>query len=697
MEPPTTATAPTTGLGTSNLTPEMLVRAAFDGFHSHDPLFVKPFVDQLEWREEPVPHLYLHGGYEDTDHRLSMYLPPASRYEGRFFQVVLPISGTEHAATLGLLGGMGGSIGFAADSGAILLESNMGRPSPDPGPDPTIPGYRGSAVAARFARAVAAAVYGPHRPFGYVYGGSGGAFKTIACVEQVPDVWDGAVPFVQGCPMSIPNSFAAQAHAMRVLRRALPSIVDALEPGGSGDIYAGLDTTEREALAEATRFGIPPGIWFDANRVMSSYTTMWAAFAAPIRAADPSYFDDFWNVPGYLGHDQRDSLLSDRVVASMTVVETITASRAGELGLPLPMSHLFGGGSPEAIIGLRVDSLPESGAFGAVLEVDSGVDAGLQCLVSSLVGDIVCLNGGIGGDLTGITAGDRVTLDNSDYLAFQSLPRHQVADGYVGFEQYVEGGRPIFPQRARLIGPKITRGTWGHHQSGRFRAKVISVASMWDEAAYPWQADWYRRQVEAVHGAAVDEHHRIWFVEHAMHGSPSPMVVPGDLPRPSRLTRTVDYCGLLEQAVRDVVKWVEFGIAPPANSNYDLDGAQVRLHGWGDARGGIQPTAALTVDGRDVIRTRVGAEVKYEGRVAVPAGTGTVVAVEFDFLGDGDFPHRVESIDGTLPCLEVAASFRFEVPGTYFSCMRVTSHRNSDLESPYARVQNIARVRVIVE
>ena len=65
-------------------------------------------------------------------------------------------------------------------------------------------------------------MYGGHRPYGYVYGGSGGAFKTMSCFENRIDVWDGAVPFVHGSPISMQNLFTVQAHAIRILRANSP-------------------------------------------------------------------------------------------------------------------------------------------------------------------------------------------------------------------------------------------------------------------------------------------------------------------------------------------------------------------------------------------------------------------------------------------------------------------------------------------
>jgi hypothetical protein len=36
------------------------------------------------------------------------------------------------------------------------------------------------------------------------------------------------------------------------------------------------------------------------------------------------------------------------------------------------------------------------------------------------------------------------------------------------------------------------------------------------------------------------------------------------------------------------------------------------------------------------------------------------------------------------------------VPGTYFPAVRVVANRNGDQTSPYARIQNLARARIVV-
>jgi hypothetical protein len=168
------------------------------GPDSIDPLFTQPYVDVDEWRDVPVRHRYVHGGFADTETRFSMYLPPADVYEGRFSQHITPVPDSEHLAQEAT--GEQDRIGFAISSGGYFLETNGGGASGRPGAsvDPTIAAYRANAASARYSRVVAARMYGEHRPYGYAYGGSGGGYRTIGSAENTSGVWDGFVPYVMG-------------------------------------------------------------------------------------------------------------------------------------------------------------------------------------------------------------------------------------------------------------------------------------------------------------------------------------------------------------------------------------------------------------------------------------------------------------------------------------------------------------------
>jgi PKD domain len=660
----------------------------------NDSDYTKPYLDVDEWRDEPVRHRYVHGGFEGTDLRFSYYFPPEEQYAGRFFQPILAVSGTEHAFGSSIRPGMGGSIAFAVDSGAYLVESNLGSLTPYPGEDGTVTGYRASAAAAQYSRILAAEMYGEHRPFGYCYGGSGGGFKTMSCMENT-DVWDGGVPFIIGSPMALPNVFAVQAHAMRILWEKFPQIVDALDPGGSGDMYAGLSAEEREALEEVTRMGFPPRAWFDVRRIAQGYTGVWSMLGNNMMKYDPTYFEDFWNVPGYLGANPPESLLQARIQHKTTVIKPIMADEAGEYALDTGVAIFRTEAMADIPIALKLEGLPEGSLMGAMLSMTSGNAAGHNFWIISAHDDIVVTGQGETEfrALSGVGAGDEVLIDNSVYLAFQTYHRHQVHPDFRVWDQFCVAGQPVYPQRPNVIGPQFSFPGAGSVQSGRFSGKVIVVECLMDEAAYPWQAAWYDELVHKVQPHA-DDKFRLWYVDNAMHMPPQ--AAPDD-PRPVRTTRIVSYGGVLEQALRDLSAWVEKGMAPPASTTYQVIDGQVFVPGEASERKGVQSTVEVTANGRARADVAVGEEVHFAALVEAPPGTGTVVSAEWDFDGSGEFTVSSSVLDGSCNLLNVTATHTFTEPGTYFPALRVRTQRHSDTRKPHARIENLGRVRVVVE
>ena len=149
-------------------------------------------------------HLYVHGGFTGTDAKFSFCFPPEDEYQGRFFQATHQLLAGEEATAR--------NVGFALASGGYSVQTNMGgRDNPRSAEesafgqsDTTIRGYRVNAEAAKYSRVVAAEIYGPHRTYGYLYGGSGGAYQTVTSAEMTTGVWDGFVPYVMGSPSPSP-------------------------------------------------------------------------------------------------------------------------------------------------------------------------------------------------------------------------------------------------------------------------------------------------------------------------------------------------------------------------------------------------------------------------------------------------------------------------------------------------------------
>lgn len=665
-----------------------------------DPRFNDPyvFVDIDELRQVPLPHRFVHGGFRGTDARFAFYFPDSGQYQGRFFH------GPIHQ--LRLTGELASreELEFTFDSGAYLVETNNGgnescltaRDCLTGRYDPTIRGYRVAAAAAKFSRVLAAQTYGAHRPYGYLYGGSGGAYMTLSSAEHTRGVWDGFVPFVIGNPLAIPGHYTVRIHALRVLRlrNKWPEIMDAVDPGGSGDPYATLNTEEAAALREATRLGFPLRGWWNHATMTGGALSVVGAY---IPLMDPSYAEDFWTKPGYLGTDPSSSVAAARIQHPATVV-------AATPGVPPPPYEALGPAYNYYIVGQYVvglppkafvlSSLPAGDLEGADLVITSGPGTGKSCplfVVDRKLNTVACGPNSDPAVINSIEAGDGVRIDNSSYLAMQTHHRHQVpTPDLYGWNQFRRGGNgtPIYPQRDVLLGPA---GAWhasGSISNGRFHGKMIVVENLMDADAFPWSADWYRTKAKAALGERLDDHFRLWFTDHAQHGDTAPSGGEGT-------ARTVDYRGVLQQALRDLSAWVEKGVPAPASTRYRVDDAQILVPPSAAERRGIQPVVDLQADGGERAAVAVGQPVTFTAKIQVPPGTGTVVNAEWDFQGVGEFAPTAVAPGQDTVTLE--ATFSYSEPGTYFPGLRGTSQREGDADTPHARVQNLGRVRVVVK
>ncbi|MFJ4027570.1 hypothetical protein ACIPWF_10275 [Paenarthrobacter sp. NPDC089989] len=663
-----------------------LLDAAWD-FNPGDLLFESPYVDVDEWRDTPVRHRYVHGGFDGTDTRFSFYFPQAPAYEGRFFQHVTPFPQSEHLAPSVPL--ESNKIVFANASGAFFVETNGGgEKAGDPfgGVDPAISAYRANAAVARFARSVAQAIYGDHRTYGYLYGGSGGGYRTISSSENSAGAWDGYVPHVIGSSMAIPNVFCVRMHALRILRDKFPEIVDAYDAGGDPSAL-NLTGQERSAFEEVSRMGFPVRSWFGWKSMdLHGFSALYPG----VIAADPSYTDDFWTQPGYMGADPDASVHADRIQLPTEI--------AGFIHEDAPAQPVSGGvdesfkhsrtSEPSRIVGLRLAAAPTGWILGAELRIVSGKAAGQTLRLSGVEHDIAHLEGWQGSVPAGLEVGDAVVLDNSSFLAVQTYHRHQVpGPEYTVWDQFRDAaGEPVYPQRPMLLGPLMSRGATATPMTGRIEGKMIVVACLLDREAFPWQADWYRSLVREQLGAGTDEQFRLWYVDNALHGDEDPQEYPA---------RSVSYLGALETALRQLADWVEKGIEPAPSTAYEITDGQVSVPGSAPERGGVQPVISLTVDGSERADVLAGESVSIRVEAEAPEG---IVAEILEVSTSVDGVETLGEPWEIRPSQRVVVETQrtFDTPGTHFISVRVAAQTNGDAASPHALVQNVARARVVV-
>ncbi len=637
-----------------------------------DSRYDKPFIAVDELREDPVPHRYIHGGFEGTDARFSFYFPPKEKYEGRFFHNTYPMATTSDIGPFPIQFDVAaGDLGFTIDSGAYYVQTNLGGTDRQTQSDPTIGAYRVNAVAAQYSRVVAAEIYGAHRPFGYLFGGSGGSVQVKGAAEGTSGIWDGFLPFVLGTSDLLPCMFTIRQHAMRILRQRnkFPEIMDAINPGGSGDPYAGLEEEEAGALREATLLGFPTRGWWN-HDVMDSGYYFNVAWLGP--TWDPTYCDDFWSKPGYLGTDPKSKIRD-----SLFTFETSIAHVREGSDVPYELAYRM----------VRLAEVPDRSIKDAHMVVLSGPSEGKSIPIARQTGKLIGFAIASRGELGDLQPGTKVRIDNRWTLAMESYHRHQMPRAeYYPWDQYRDAdGQPIYPQRDVLVGQRMAVVNGGALPSGRITAKVLALETLMDVDALPWQVDFYRSQVKRNLGPAFEDNFALWLIDHAQHDNPQTVAAHAN---------TVSFAGALQQGLRDLAAWVEKGIRP-AETAYKVVDTQMIVPPTAAERGGVQPVVSLTANGGERAEVAVGEPVAFAAVIEVPQGAGKVIAAEWDFEGVGTYPDRA---DVTAPAARVtlSASHAFAAPGTYFPVLRVAAHREGDGQAAYGRIQNIGRVRVVV-
>jgi hypothetical protein len=667
---------------------------------TEDVLFKEPYIDVEEWKErkigenQTVSFLHVHGGFRQTNVKFSFCFPKKEEFEGRFFQFLSPFPGPDEEMASFQLTEEDDKIAFAVTHGAYFVETNMGSGSAfGVNQDPTLI-YKSSAAAAEYSRIKAQEIYGEQRIYGYVYGGSGGGYKTMSCMENT-GAWDGGVPYIIGSPVAIPNCQTTRVHGLRVLRNAFPKIVAALEPGGSKNIYEGLTEEEKEALQEVTRMGMPPRSWFWYEKMDDGSLPVLAPI---VKMQDPGYFKDFWEVKGYLGAEPDGSARKDRIqlhskIKEIHMADEIQAVQSGN-GADEAFKKMLTKSNIESIE--LEDALPGQDPYlrGLQVTVESGEAKNSFFAVENIQGTKLIPGATFGAPdldetLGKLKVGDTLLLDNSDYIAIQTYHRHQVpAKEYRVWDQFRdEYGNPIYPQRVSVLGEMVAMSGAGSIQSGDIQGKVIVVASIMDESAFPWQPDWYLHKVKEQKKEEFHDMFRLWYVDHSLHDDREGTV--------DELHFT-SYCGALRQAILDLSAWVEKGIEPAPTSHYEIVDGQVILPESAKNRKGITQVVTLTANRQECAVVKAGEEVLFRAEIEVPQGLGAVTKVEWSFDGEQEFKETSGfSKEGELFVSEKKHAYR--EAGIHYAVVRVKMNRVGDVEDIFTQIKEIKRVAIHVK
>ena len=110
-------------------------------------------------------------------------------------------------------------------------------------------------------------------------------------------------------------------------------------------------------------------------------------------------------------------------------------------------------------------------------------------------------------------------------------------------------------------------------------------------------------------------------------------------------------------------------------------------------RRGIQPVVSLSVNDDERAEVVREGSLSFRVEAEVPDGAGVIVAVAWDPAGSGTF--SVQEAATAAPPVVLERHFTFSNFGTFFPTVRVVARRDGDGTSPFAPLQNLARVRVV--
>jgi hypothetical protein len=557
--------------------------------------------------------------------------------------------------------------------------------------------HRHEAAATKVSNAMANKMYGnTAKIYNYTWGCSGGGTVAMAMAENVTGVWDGVEPQCIGTSGDAPyHSFLWQAHyTMGIPEAKREAIAAAAAPGGTGDIYAGLNSEEKAVLDEFLAAGYPLPI-------IGNHFKSLIPLVDPIdiRLFDPSYEDDFWSKPGYAGVNPPEYLKAAKVDGWATVTGITRDAQGKPTAIQFDPATLPAMGS----IGDTYLEYWVYGPDGKTRLVDPNRTFGpppenkrrfsLQgkfdpkTAVLALTG----INKDVFGGETPITnsplllgalkAGSKVRVNNRFILAMYFYPRYSNIPGGHSYDQYRNAdGSAKYPQRPDIsvLSHSNYRTMGGRIETGDIKTKTIVLEGMSDNLSWPIFNVSYAERIRRTLGTdKADQMMRFYLHDNGRHaaGAGEP--------------------GVFQQSIQDLMAWVEKGVTPPPSTAYTIRGGQVIPAARAADRHGLQPVMNLTVNGGTRAAASVGQPVNLAARLEMPPKGGEIVQYFWTVDGKDDAPVVVAK---PQPLVEVARTLSFDKPGTYVVRLTVNGQRDGLVNPPdQTLMRNFQDVQVVVQ
>lgn len=560
----------------------------------------------------------------------------------------------------------------------------------------SVASHRHEAAATKIAKALARDIYGDTgKIYSYFWGCSGGGIVSMAAAENTEGVWDGVQVHCTG-PKGIGtyHSFLWQAHyTLAVPPEKADAVAAAAEPGGTGEIYAGLDDEQKAVLDEFISAGYPLPII--KNRFKSLIPVV---DPIDIRMKDPAYEDDFWSKPGYAGTNPPEYLEAALVDAPAKITrierdadgaptllhfDPTTLPDLGRMGQNYLEFWVYDEQGKRLIDPTEADGAPSENQRRYTLKGKYDPAAATLALTGTLRDHF-----GNSYDITNsplllgsLREGGDVRINNRFILAMYFYPRYSNIEGMRSYDQYRQAdGTPMYPQRkdTSVLEFANYRTMGGRSETGDIKTKVIIMEGRSDNLSWPLFNASYAEQIEKALGPEkARKMMRFYLHDNGRHGA------GGGEP------------GTFQQAMQDMMDWVEDGKTPPQSTSYTIVDGQVVPPASAAERGGLQPVMSLAANGKTRAKVQLGKSVKLSGEFEMPPATGKIVHYSWTIDGKEDGSVAVEN---PQPKLSVSRTITFDEPGTHVVRLTVEGQRDGKLRPiNMALPQNFKVVQVVVE
>ncbi len=557
--------------------------------------------------------------------------------------------------------------------------------------------HRHEAAATKVAKAYANKLYGnTAKIYSYFWGCSGGGTVALAAAENVTGIWDGVEPQCIGTSGDAPyHSFLWQAHyTMGIPEAKREAIAAAAVPGGTGDIYAGLNEEEKSVLNEFLAAGYP-------LPVIGNHFKSLIPLVDPIdiRLADPTYEDDFWSKPGYAGVNPPNYLKAAKVDGWATITgitrdaagvptaiqfDRATFPALGSIGDTYLEYWVYGPDGktrlidPTRAVGVPTNNKPRFSLMGNLDTATdtlalTGTNRDVFGGTSPITNSPVLLNA--------LKVGSKVRVNNRFILAMYFYPRYSNIPGSRSYDQYRNAdGSAKYPQRKDIsvLSYSNYRTMGGRIETGAIKTKTMIIEGRGDNLSWPIFNASYAERIEKTLGPAkANAMMRFYLHDNGRHA------VGGGAP------------GIFQQSIQDLMAWAEKGIAPPPSTSYTIRNGQVIPPDDAAARHGLQPVMSLTANGAARATVGVNQPVNLVAKLEMPPATGKIVQYGWTIAGTED-PATV--VDKPQPLVNVNRSITFDKPGTYVVRLTVNGQRDGLLNPPnQTLLENYREVRVVVQ